>query len=130
MILEAVLTLLVAQGLAGGPPPSFPEFLNPATARHETILQCGASSALVRWSVAPNLHIDEFELNQFVASKEDLEPINEAVGSFEDQSAVVVRCHSSGAMLSIHNFRDTRKREVRNYFFNGRGFHLMSRFSG
>lgn len=130
MILGAAVSLWLAQGLAGGPPPSFPEFLNPAIARHETILQCGPSTALVRWSVAPNFSIDEFVLNQFVASEEDLAPVNEAVASFGDQSAVVVRCNSSGAMLSIHNFQDPRKREVRSYFFNGRGFQAMRRFSG
>jgi hypothetical protein len=131
MILQAALSLMLAQDLPVGPPPSFPEFLNPAPARHETILQCtGGGSALVRWSVGPSFRIDEFVLNQFVASEEDLKPVNEAVASFGDQSAVAVRCNSSGAMLSVRSFQDPRKREVRSYFFNGRGFHLMSSFSG
>ena len=131
MILQAALSLLLAQDLAIGPPARFPEFLDPAPARHETILQCtGGGNALVRWSVGSTFRIDEFVLNQFVASEEDLKPVNDAVGSFGDQSAVVVRCNSSGAMLSVHGFQDARKREVRSYFFNGRGFQRMSSFSG
>ncbi|HEY6816838.1 MAG TPA: hypothetical protein VI168_14975 [Croceibacterium sp.] len=131
MILQAALSLLLAQDLVVGPPASFPEFLNPATARHETILQCtGGGIVLVRWSVGAGFRIGEFVFNQFVASEEDLKPVNEAVASFGDQSAVVVRCNSSGAMLSVRNFQDPRKSEVRSYFFNGRGFRLMSSFSG
>lgn len=129
MISAWALALLLAQDLLaqGLPPrqPSIPEFLNPATAYHEIIVQCGSSSGVVRWRVAPTFHMDEFVLDRFVASEADLAPINEAVGSFGDQSAVVVRCSSSGAILSIHSFQDPRKREVHSFFFNRRGFEAI-----
>ena len=127
MHLASAIALLFASGLPP-PPVSGPEFLNPATARHEIILQCGASSGLVRWRVGPNFRIDAFVLDGFVASETDLAPINEATDSFGELSTVVVRCGDSRANIYIYDFSDPGARKVRLFGFAGRGFYpILSR---
>lgn len=115
--------LLLAQGLALGPPAPIQEFLNPAIAHHEIILRCGLSIGMVRWSVAPNFHLDEFVLDGFVASEADLAPINEATATFGEQSMVVVRCSEGRANIYIYDFSNPRDRQVRLFGFTGKGFH-------
>ena len=124
MILGSALSLLLAQGLPSPPTPG-PEFLQPARAYHEIVLQCGTSSGVVRWSVAPNFHMEEFVLDRFVASEADLAPINEAVDSFGEQSAVVVRCADGRANIYIYNFENPGNRQVRSFGFTGRGFYVI-----
>ena len=119
----SAVSLLVAPGLAEGPPTPISEFVNPAIAHHEIILRCGLSSGVVRWRVAPNFHLDEFVLDRFVASDADLAPINEATATFGEQSMVVVRCNEGKANIYIYDFSNPRDRQVRLFGFSGAGFY-------
>ena len=99
------------------------EIFNPVERNTEISAKCAGHAATFAWLYDKSVKIRRITFDSIVAAPDDLTSLEMALGQFEDDILVDLKCGSGGATFRIiesASAANSRAKVVRADFFNGR----------